>query len=197
MADKKEISRKDFFKSAVGYFLDTVSEITSTTNPQYQPAPIKSGLFRPPGALPEEEFLIKCTRCDKCINACAKHALIRFNRPDSENHGTPILIFRKSACVLCDTFPCASACDPKALIIPASIKDVKIGHAVIFPNHCIAWQGQQPCEHCYNACPFPDVAISLDEMRRPVISKKDCAGCGLCVQNCPSSSSGVIIFKNP
>ncbi|MBF0542114.1 MAG: 4Fe-4S dicluster domain-containing protein [Nitrospirae bacterium] len=198
MADKNEISRKDFFKDTLGFFLNSVKEFSSITNSLNQPPPpppLKSGLFRPPGAIPEQEFLTKCSRCDKCITSCPKGALIRFERPDSINHGTPILIFRKSACVLCETFPCSSSCSTGALIMPISKSDVKIGHAVIFPNHCLSWQGS-PCVKCHEICPFPDKALTLDDNNRPIISEANCVGCGLCVQNCPSPRAGVIILKN-
>jgi ferredoxin-type protein NapG len=194
MTDNNNISRKDFFKSTVGYFLDSYKEITSAAHPQKPP--LKTGLFRPPGALTEEEFLKKCTRCDKCIRACEKGAITRFERPGSVSHGTPTLIFRKTACILCDTFPCASSCDPKALIKPDSKALVRIGYAVIFPNHCLAWQGGV-CVKCHEVCPFPNTAITLDEKNRPIISRSDCVGCGLCLHYCPSPRTGVIILKNP
>ena len=33
-------------------------------------------ILRPPGAVPEEEFLAKCTKCGLCVEACPYKALL-------------------------------------------------------------------------------------------------------------------------
>lgn len=45
------------------------------------------------------------------------------------------------------------------------------------------------CQHCldhpcYNACPLPDVAMSIDETGIVYVNEEGCIGCGKCVDAC-------------
>ncbi|MBI6546388.1 MAG: hypothetical protein HY692_06305 [Cyanobacteria bacterium NC_groundwater_1444_Ag_S-0.65um_54_12] len=67
-------------------------------------------LERPPGALPEPEFLRRCTRCGDCSRFCHFAAL----RPDPD--GLPWLWDPAShPCYRCEGFPCIAACSTGAL----------------------------------------------------------------------------------
>ena len=70
--------------------------------------------LRPPGALPESDFLAACTRCFKCSNACP-NACIKFSGLEGglENAFTPYIQARDRACILCGE--CAKACPTGAL----------------------------------------------------------------------------------
>ena len=73
---------------------------------------------RPPGALPEETFLARCTACGDCIKACphnAIHVLAEWVKPGT---GTPVMVPDSRACHMCEGFPCAAACGEGALAQP-------------------------------------------------------------------------------
>lgn len=72
--------------------------------------------IRPPYAIAELEFLLACTRCDACINACPHNIL--FPLPASTGPtamATPAMDLLNHGCHLCDNWPCVTACEPAAL----------------------------------------------------------------------------------
>lgn len=74
--------------------------------------------IRPPYALDELDFLLACTRCDKCVEACP-HQVI-FNLPARvglQVAGTPALDLTNKGCHLCVDWPCVNACESGALFI--------------------------------------------------------------------------------
>ncbi len=189
MSDQKYISRKNFFKSSLGYLFDAVREAGNASVELYAEKP---GIFRPPGALPEKEFLEKCTRCDACVKICPKESIMKFIGQNSVNHLTPVINFRKSACVLCDEFPCINSCESGALIMPETKEDVTIGTAQINRELCFAWQSQI-CEYCINICPLQEIAIKQDDNGRPLVVEEKCTGCGLCEYICPVRQPAIVI----
>jgi ferredoxin-type protein NapG len=67
---------------------------------------------RPPGSLPEEQFLALCLRCDKCREACAWGVIRPVLLTESLiNVGTPVL---KGHCHGCTSI-CRRACPTGAL----------------------------------------------------------------------------------
>ena len=74
--------------------------------------------IRPPYARQELDFLLACTRCDACIEACP-HQVI-FPLPlarGAEVVQTPALDLLNKGCHLCEDWPCVDACEPGALEI--------------------------------------------------------------------------------
>ncbi len=194
MSDK-QINRRDFFKAG---FLKITESVREVANAAWGPEQIevsKPELIRPPGALPENEFLDKCTRCNECVKVCPEEAIMKFVGEDSVNHLTPILTLRKSACILCEDFPCIKVCEPKALEELISPRDVRMGTAVINTKLCHAWADGADCDYCIKDCPFPGDAIYLDDQRRPVVLNDVCTGCGLCEQICPSRQAAIVIKR--
>lgn len=194
--EKKPISRREFFKQGLEHALDSFREVANAAWGPEQPEISKPGLIRPPGALPEAEFLEKCTKCNECVKACPEESIMKFVGEDSPNHLTPMLNVRKSACVLCEDFPCINVCEPKALVELASPKDVKMGTAVINEKLCHAFEGMD-CDYCVKECPFPGEAIFLNDQRHPVVVDDVCTGCGLCEQICPSRQAAIVIKRVP
>jgi ferredoxin-type protein NapG len=73
----------------------------------------KGRLLRPPGALPEDEFLAVCIRCDKCLNACPYRLVTRVSITESIiAAGTPVV--RGSTCPNCRR--CIPYCPVGALV---------------------------------------------------------------------------------
>jgi ferredoxin len=74
------------------------------------PTPILR-VLRPPGALPEEEFLEACTRCDACLEACPRESIRRAGAESGEAiEGTPTIVPELQPCWLCLDLPCIAAC---------------------------------------------------------------------------------------
>ena len=138
----------------------------------------ETDLLRPPGAQSEEDFLSRCVKCGKCIEACPYRSLSPASQGAGVAVGTPCIDAREQACRLRDI-------DGR--------QDVRMGIAVIDEDLCIAFQGMR-CEVCYRACPLIDEAIVIDYRMRegdaihsvfaPAIVQDACVGCGLCVERC-------------
>ena len=62
------------------------------------------------------------------------------------------------------------------------------GKAVLIREWCLAWDKNNGCRFCYDACPYE--AIELDENMRPVVIPDHCNGCGACQSVCVSQKEG-------
>jgi Predicted ATPase, RNase L inhibitor (RLI) homolog len=150
-------------------------------------------VIRPPGAQDENDFLARCIKCGRCIEACPYVALKAADQSSGLAVGSPYLNVRERACHLCEDFPCVEACPTEALRDIEERSDVDMGLAVIDNELCIAMQGMR-CEVCYRVCPLIDEAITIDYRLRdgdnihavfaPKIDEEKCVGCGLCVERC-------------
>jgi len=158
--------------------------------------------LRPPGALPEDEFLSRCIRCGRCGDACPNRAIVALNEasgrdfsraPGPAEAGTPVIFPRRQACMLCQGVPgdellCTAACPSGALErVEKTFDDiqakVRMGRATLDPNLCYSWNGAS-CGVCAHACPFEGLALELGSFERPTIDPDYCVGCGLCERAC-------------
>ena len=161
-----------------------------------------SKLLRPPGIQSERDFMGRCVKCGKCIEACPYVALRAAGPMEGSAAGTPFIDAREQACRLCAGFPCVSACPTQALRDVAQRQDPHMGYARIDEEVCIAYQGYR-CEVCYRVCPLIDEAITIDFQSMendsihtkfiPTVNRDVCTGCGLCVERCAVSEPYVPI----
>ena len=142
-------------------------------------------VHRPPHAVPESQFVVGCTKCDACIQACPPHAI--FRAPDSEGllAGLPIIDAGSQPCIMCEDTPCVPVCEPGVLTFDAPIA---MGIAKIDSIACLAFQGTI-CTVCVERCPVED-AITM-EAGHPKIDSDICTACGVCLYVCPAPGNAI------
>jgi ferredoxin-type protein NapG len=172
-------------------------------------------ILRPPGALPEDEFLSSCLKCGMCVEACPYDALELAAPGDNRPIGTPYFTPRTNPCYMCKDIPCAEACPSgtldKKLVsdkdesgnLKLNINLAKMGLAVIDRDTCIAYSGIQ-CDACYRECPLIDKALTEEyvrvertgkhAMRAPVVHSEVCTGCGRCENACITRKASIFIL---
>jgi len=144
--------------------------------------------IRPPWALDELEFLLACTRCGACVEACPHGVIFALPaRLGAQVAGTPALDLLHHGCHLCEDWPCAESCEPAALARPVSEGAAppprlpRLARAAIDTTACLAWQGPE-CGACAASCPV-EGALCWDG-EKPRIDMDRCCGCGLCREAC-------------
>ena len=156
-------------------------------------------LIRPPGALPEDQFLRKCVKCGECMKVCPTNAL----QPATTEAGpegiwTPMIVPEIGYCEYYCSL-CTQVC-PTGAIRELDIEaknQVKMGTAWLNRNRCIPWKFGNPCIVCEEHCPVSPKAIQLTKIEvtlrdgsvktplAPVIDLETCTGCGICENKCP------------
>ncbi|BBB90177.1 MAG TPA: 4Fe-4S binding protein [Methylomusa anaerophila] len=146
-------------------------------------------VLRPPGALPENDFLATCTRCGRCTKVCPSAALVPMPFASGLiTFETPRFVPRKGRCELC--MLCPKVC-PSGALKDVAVADVKIGTAAIDKKTCLAWAQGKLCLVCAEQCPVH--AVVMDEAKRPAIDAGKCVGCGACENSCPLEDPAVVV----
>jgi ferredoxin-type protein NapG len=151
--------------------------------------------LRPPGALPEDDFVSTCIKCGQCAAACPYDTLRIASLGASVPLGTPFFRPRRVPCYMCPDLPCTRACPTGALSADlGDVEDADMGVAVLVDQeNCLSYRGLR-CEICYRECPLQNRAISVRNYPRgtskhalfvPVVHGDECTGCGVCEKVCP------------
>jgi len=195
-----EYDRRGLIKQGVHFFakpaIESVQGKIEKVNETVDKFTRRVPLIRPPGAITERQFLQDCTRCDKCIHACPKDAIVK--APKKFGFlvmGTPYIDPTKNPCVMCDDLPCISACPDSALLPADSPADVNMGYAILSKKKCQAYDASF-CQQCVIDCPIPG-AITQNQDQQPVFHKKICTGCGVCVSSCSTVNIPVAVKIKP
>ncbi len=169
-----------------------------------------SSWIRPPFAITELEFLLACTRCRDCIDACPHQVVFPLPaRVGVRFAATPALDLLNKGCHLCADWPCVSACQTGALALPspqqsqandlegsveAPLADlqsqVKLARVEIDQQRCLPYNGPE-CGVCLNSCPLPGALF--EDYFKPVIDAALCSGCGLCREQCIADPKAITI----
>jgi ferredoxin-type protein NapG len=162
--------------------------------------------IRPPFAVGELDFLVKCTRCDACIEACPHDVLF----PLSAKFGlqvaaTPAMDLVNKGCHMCADWPCVNACEPNVLVFPdsgdtageeTSIDSEPVQQSPVFavaaidPRACLPYLGPE-CGACSGSCPVPGALVW--DREKPRIDPNLCTGCALCREACIATPKAVSI----
>ncbi len=154
--------------------------------------PVAAALLRPPGALPEEQFVNTCSMTGQCVRACPVQAIKQTSASDSRSGMTPYIEPELQACIICDELACMKACPSGALnLVPR--EEIRMGQAVIEYDHCLRMDGED-CRECVANCPIGETAIHLDSEYDSIeIEDAGCVGCGKCVMVCPADPNALMI----
>ncbi|MBN1828016.1 MAG: 4Fe-4S binding protein, partial [Deltaproteobacteria bacterium] len=183
-------------------FLAALAGVAATpffrTMPLSRAAVFSGDLIRPPGALPEDEFLKSCIRCGECMKVCITNGLQpTFLEAGAEGLWTPILVPAIGHCEFRCTL-CGQVCPTGAIrrLSLAEKASTVIGAAMIDRGRCLPWAFGISCAVCEEVCPTPEKAIRLEleefrtrggktkEARAPFVDLTRCVGCGTCEAHC-------------
>ena len=158
---------------------------------------------RPPGSVPEREFLDMCIRCGECFKACPNNVL----HVTGFEHGLEALWTPK---VVADWAGCESSCNACGQVCPTGAirslpmnekRYARMGLALVNEMTCLPFAGREACDLCVVECekagydaieqrregtivgddgfPIPDTGFLV-----PVVRADKCVGCGLCQTRC-------------
>lgn len=180
---------------------------------------------RPPGSVPEQEFLQMCIRCGECFKACPNNVLqVEGFQQGLEGLWAPL--------VNADWAGCESSCNACGQICPTgairqlSLEEKKVarmGLAIVNETTCLPLANREACQLCvdecnaagYEAIEFTNVHTEVDDAGNPiadsgylapVVMADKCVGCGLCQTRCYAinvkekhllSESAIIIEAGP
>ncbi len=187
-----DFSRRGFLYSAAGGL--TLAFLADRT--PFTPLKGKYQLIRPPGALPETDFLQTCIRCGECMKSCLTNTL----QPCLWESGlrglwTPKMDLRFAPCEQnCNV--CGKVCPTQATrsLSLEEKTNAKVGTAVLRKEMCLVWAQDKLCLICDEICPYNAIVFrTVEGYRRPFVIASRCNGCGFCEQKCPIQGDSAII----
>ena len=191
MGEEIDKGRRQFLKQSVISVGKTVYEYYESqkdappeSSPKESPVKVRMDWLRPPGAVEEELFLDRCTKCGDCLPACPYKSI----KKDPAT-GYPVIFANESPCYLCEDLPCIAACATDALMPVADRTQVRMGVAVVNRADCTADQG---CRFCLAKCPVEALSVDFSDPY-PVVDLEKCVGCGICEQVCSTVNDRIAI----
>ncbi|QOV92392.1 4Fe-4S binding protein [Humisphaera borealis] len=201
------IGRRGFLSAGVGVAAAAAVGIGSAVGIRKTGAKLADGTVplpvRPPGSVPEEDFLQLCIRCGECFRACPNDVLQPLGfQQGLEGLWTPA--------VKADWAGCEPSCNGCGQVCPtgairalslAEKKSARMGLAIVNEKTCLPFAGKEECQLCvdecnsagYHAIEFIRHGTKADEegnpvdgtgMLAPVVRADLCVGCGLCQTRC-------------
>lgn len=198
------MDRRSFFTRGAGKVAKAVTDHSAE-----QARKNASRWIRPPFALDELEFLLACTRCDACIDACPYGVIFPLSaKLGAKVTSTPGMDLLNKGCHLCEGWECVAACEAGALKLPDTKKEdngvsepdrygdqyverfvPKIANIFINKETCLPYSGPE-CGAC-KVCPVEGALIW--NMEKPEINQALCTGCALCREVCITDPKSIMI----
>ena len=199
--------RRGFLATAAGTMagIAGAAGVVGLTKASTADAATEKGLIpvRPPGSVPEAEFLQMCIRCGECFKVCPNNVL----QPMSFEQGLGVLWTPQ---VAADWAGCESSCNACGQVCPTGAiralpleekRHARMGLAIVDTQTCLPYAGEEDCQLCvdecvaagYNAIEFTRAHTVADENGIPVdgagylapeVVADRCVGCGLCQTRC-------------
>ena len=137
----------------------------------------KTENIRPPWALPEDDFINKCTRCSDCVDKCPEKIIVK------GDGGFPSINFDLGGCTFCQE--CVATCDEGALSI-SSTDQSTWGLIADISAQCISLHGVT-CLSCADSCEQEAISFRHQPggISQPMIDTKSCTACWFCLAPCP------------
>lgn len=199
------LGRRGFLSLAVGSVSAVAGGVGAafTTRSLTPAAENRSPPVRPPGSVPEDQFLDQCIRCGECFQACPNNVL----HPQGFEYGLEGLWAPK---VVADWSGCESSCNACGQVCPTGAiralpleekRVARMGLAIV-SDACLPLAGREACQLCvdecnragYEAIEFLQVHTQVDPetgsplegsgFLAPVVRDDRCVGCGLCQTRC-------------
>lgn len=199
------LGRRGFLSASVGTASGVLGGLIAATGTKSFGANLEgspSRPVRPPGSVPEAEFLQMCIRCGECFQSCPSDVLQPLGfQQGLEGLWTPH--------VVADWAGCASSCNACGQVCPTGAiralpmeekRHARMGLAIINESTCLPFHGKA-CQLCvdectaagYDALEFVAVGTEVDEFGQPIEGTGElapllipdrCVGCGLCQTRC-------------
>ena len=199
------LGRRGFLAASVGTASGVLGGLLASEGTRAFGANLNDGgprPVRPPGSVPESEFLQMCIRCGECFQACPSDVL----QPLGFEQGLEGLWTPQ---VVADWAGCASSCNACGQVCPTGAiralpldekRHARMGLAIVNESTCLPFHGEA-CQLCvdectaagYDALEFIQVGTEVDELGlpiegtgtlAPVLIPDKCVGCGLCQTRC-------------
>jgi ferredoxin len=208
--EPRPVSRRGFLTAGVaGGTTAALTMLVDSAIPADTPRPL-----RPPGSVPEDQFLDLCIRCGECFKVCPGPVL----HPAGLEHGldslwTPVAHPEHAGCHQDCNF-CTLVC-PTGAIQPLDIlrkRKTHMGLAVVNTQTCLPFRedGREDCDLCFAECEqagyhaidmrpiqlpvdreelesqgFTDSEIDeMSTILAPFVNPDNCVGCGICTYRC-------------
>lgn len=201
------LGRRGFLSAAIGTAASVVGAVGLTSATKASGAKLDSSPawvpVRPPGSVPEEEFLEMCIRCGECFKACPNNVLQPLGfQQGLEGLWTPQVVADWAGCESsCNA--CGEVCPTGAIrALPLEEKRyARMGLAIVNEQTCLPFANREACQLCvdecnaagYEAIEFTQVHTKVDAgglpiegsgYLAPVVLADKCVGCGLCQTRC-------------
>lgn len=154
-------------------------------------APKRETPVVPAGSGSVKDFYKHCTACQLCVANCPNNVL----RPSTDiaHLMQPQMGFERGFCRP-ECTKCSQVCPAGAIkeVTPEQKTEIRIGHAVVNLDLCIANVNDESCGTCASHCPAGAIKMVKknpdDEksVRIPTANAERCIGCGKCEFLCPA-----------
>ena len=204
---ESSLGRRGFLSAAVGTAATVAGAVAISTTTKSFGAQLQSSPewlpIRPPGSVPEQEFLEMCIRCGECFKVCPNNVL----QPMAFQQGLEGLW---SPHVIADWAGCESSCNGCGQVCPTGAiralpleekRHARMGLAIVNEQTCLPFADREACQLCvdecnaagYHAIEFTQVHTEVDDLGQPIagtgylaplVVADKCVGCGLCQTRC-------------